>query len=97
VTLVLTQFRKDAALSLPDVETSLGLSAGWVFSQDVVQVNRALMNAGAVDPVCELGREIQRFAEYLAETGVTQILKPRWRFLEFFSTLPTRYGRGLMQ
>jgi len=63
-----------------------------VFPEDPGAVNRAILIGGSVERVTELGKEYNRFAEWLVDAPTGDLLKPRWRFLDFFSTLPERYS-----
>ncbi|MBM3812623.1 MAG: hypothetical protein FJW20_13430 [Acidimicrobiia bacterium] len=92
VSLLVSRYRKKAPLSLTDVENALSLEAEHVFPEDPGAVNRAILIGGSVERVTELGKEYNRFAEWLVDAPTGDLLKPRWRFLDFFSTLPERYS-----
>ncbi|MCS7023530.1 MAG: hypothetical protein NZV14_01930 [Bryobacteraceae bacterium] len=93
VSVVLNRWYREACLSIPDVESVLGLPVQFTISEDRAQVYRALLNGQAIEAGSELGREIARLGLALAETKPAKSeLTPKRRMVEYFSLLPARYS-----
>jgi pilus assembly protein CpaE len=92
VLVVLNRWNGAARLSIADMESVLGLPLHQTLPEDPQEVYEALLSAGAVDPACELGKELARLAELLAGGApLTSTSAPRKRMVEYFSLAPARY------
>ena len=92
VALVINRWRKDAPLTIADIESVLGSPAEITLSESADQVYKSVMRGGALDPASTYYREIADLASWLAsESGVKRgpILK---RKVEYFSLIPSRYS-----
>lgn len=73
------------------IEHILGLPVYMTFPNDYSGVHRALTAGRAIDPGTELGRNVTRLAQSLAERHhVPQSAPTRKRFIEYFSIMPSR-------
>ncbi|MCX6609525.1 MAG: AAA family ATPase [Acidobacteria bacterium] len=92
VALVINRWRKDAPLTISDIESVLGVPAEITLSDSPEQVYKSVMRGGALDPSSAYYREIADLASWLAsESGVKRGPKPK-RKVEYFSLIPSRYS-----
>jgi len=92
VALVINRWRKDAPLTIADIESVLGSPAEITLSDAPDQVYKSVMRGGALDPASTYYREIADLASWLAsEAGVKRGPKPK-RKVEYFSLIPSRYS-----
>jgi pilus assembly protein CpaE len=92
VALVINRWRKDAPLTITDIESVLGSPAEITLSEASEQVYKSVMRGGALDPSSNYYREIADLATWLAsESGVKRGPKPKKK-VEYFSLIPSRYS-----
>ncbi len=92
VALIINRWRKDAPLTIADIESVLGTPAEVTLSDAPEQVYKSVMRGGALDPASHYYREIADFATWLAaESGMKTGPKPK-RKVEYFSLIPSRYS-----
>lgn len=92
VALVINRWRKDAPLTIADIESVLGSPAEVTLSDAPEQVYKSVMRGGALDPSSHYYREIADLASWLsAESGEKRGPKPK-RKVEYFSLIPSRYS-----
>jgi pilus assembly protein CpaE len=92
VALVINRWRKDAPLTIADIESVLGVPAEITLSDSPEQVYKSVMRGGALDPASTYYREIADLASWLSsEAGVKRGPKPK-RKVEYFSLIPSRYS-----
>jgi Flp pilus assembly CpaE family ATPase len=93
VEVLVTCWRKDAVLTLPDIENVLGIPVTQSLSLDTKGTYQALLSGTGVDPASPFGREIQILADSILETVEKPTREaPRNRKVEFFSVLPGKYS-----
>ncbi len=94
VEVLVTRWRKDAVLTLTDIESVLGIPITQSLSVDAKGTYQAVLSGTGVDPSSAFGREIQALAGSIAEaadkTVRTEAIKKRR--IEFFSVLPGKYS-----
>ncbi len=92
VALVINRWRKDAPLTIADIESVLGVPAEITLSDSPEQVYKSVMRGGALDPSSAYYREIADLASWLStESGVKRGPKLK-RKVEYFSLIPSRYS-----
>lgn len=92
VALIINRWRKEAPLTITDIESVLGVPAEFTFSEAGEQVYKSVMRGGALDPASTYYREVADLATWLgAEAGLRKGPKPK-RKVEYFSLLPSRYS-----
>jgi pilus assembly protein CpaE len=92
VALVINRWRKDAPLTIADIESVLGVPAEITIGESAEQVYKSVMRGGALDPASTYYREIADLASWLSsEAGVKRGPKPK-RKVEYFSLIPSRYS-----
>ena len=95
VELVINQWRKNAVLSLADIEGVLGIAAEHMIPDDPKGAYQGVLRGCGADPVSPLGKACQTIAESL---GVPAFEQPapgapkRKRMVEYFSVSPARYS-----
>lgn len=90
--LVINRWRKDAPLSIPDIESVLGLPAEATISDAPEAVYKSVMRGGTVDPASIYAREVADLAQWLySEPAVEKPSKAK-RKVEYFSIVPGRYS-----
>jgi pilus assembly protein CpaE len=95
VELLVSQWRKDAVLTLADIESILGIPITQSLSSDRKGIYQALLSGTGVDPVSAFGREVQSLATAISEAAekpATAREAVRKRRIEFFSVLPGKYS-----
>ena len=94
VEVLVTRWRKDAVLTLTDIESVLGIPITQSLSFDAKGTYQAVLSGTGVDPASAFGREIQALAGGISEaadrTVRTEAIKKRR--IEFFSVLPGKYS-----
>jgi pilus assembly protein CpaE len=86
VEILLNRDKAKSAFSAEGVRETLGMPVRWSFPNDYVGVTRAVTEARSVDAASELGRQIQKFADWLIEKPHVVESRPAGRkFLDFFS------------
>lgn len=92
VALVINRWRKDAPLTISEIENVLGVPAEFTLSDSPEQVYKSVMRGGALDPASTHYREIADLASWLAsESGIRRGPKPK-RKVEYLSLIPGRYS-----
>jgi pilus assembly protein CpaE len=92
VAIVINRWRKDAPLTISDLESVLGAPAEITLGDAPEQVYKSVMRGGALDPSSHYYREIADLASWLVtESGVRRGPKPK-RKVEYFSLIPSRYS-----
>ena len=96
VELVINRWRKNAVLSLADIEGVLGIAADHLVPDDLKAAYQGVLRGSGVDPVSPLGKSCQSIAESLGVPAVEQqssgSVAPRKRMIEYFSVSPPRYS-----
>ena len=94
VEVLVTRWRKDAVLTLTDIESVLGVPITQSLSLDAKGTYQALFSGTGVDPASAYGREIQALADSISQaSGKPQRTEPtKKRRIEFFSALPGKYS-----
>jgi pilus assembly protein CpaE len=92
VSLVVNRWRKDAPLTIADMEEVLGIPTEATLSDAPEQVYKSTMRGGALDPASTYFREISDLANVMAFTHEDPRKKKVKRKIEYFSILPGRYG-----
>ena len=95
VEIVVNRWKKDAVLSLPDMEGVLGMPVAHTFSNDPKEAYQALFSGTGIGPASTVGREIAALAEGIAADATPQAKadpSSRKRRIEFFSVLPAKYS-----
>ena len=94
VEILVTRWRKDAVLTLTDIESILGVPVSQSFSQDAKGTYQALLSGTGVDPASQFGRDIQALADAIAEASskAPKLEANKKRRIEFFSVLPAKYS-----
>ena len=94
VEVIVTRWRKDAVLTLTDIESVLGIPVTQSLSADAKGTYQALLSGSGIDPGSSFGREIQALAagisEHVDKPVRTEVTKKRR--IEFFSVLPGKYS-----
>ena len=94
VEVLVTRWRKDAVLTLTDIESVLGIAITQSLSLDAKGTYQALLSGTGVDPGSAFGREVQALAASISEAvdkpARSENLKKRR--IEFFSVLPGKYS-----
>ncbi len=92
VGLVITKWRKDAPLTIADIESVLGLPAEATLSDSAEQIYKSVMRGGALDPTSTFYREIVDLAAWLSSEH-SRVKAPKVkRKIEYFSLLPGKYS-----
>jgi pilus assembly protein CpaE len=95
VEVLLNRWKKDAVLSLADIEGVLGVPVAHTFSNDPKEAYQALLSGTGIGPASSFGREIGALAESIAAEA-TPMPKgnagSRKRMIEFFSVSPAKYS-----
>lgn len=92
VTLIINRWRKDAPLTIADIESVLGVPAEFTIGEAADQIYKSVMRGGALDPASAYFREIAELAGWLAlESGVKRHPTQK-RKVEYFSLIPSRYS-----
>lgn len=90
--IVLNRWRRDACLSIADIESVIGLPVQYTLQDDPDAVYRSLLSGAPVDPATELGKELSRLGVFLTEARPEKAeITPKRRMVEYFSLLPARY------
>jgi pilus assembly protein CpaE len=90
--LVINRWRKDAPLSIADIESVLGLPAEATISDAPEAIYKSVMRGGAIDPASLYSREVSDLAQWLyTEPAQDKGPKPK-RKVEYFSIVPGRYS-----
>jgi pilus assembly protein CpaE len=92
VSLVVNRWRKEAPLTIADIEEVLGVPAEATLSDAPEQVYKSTMRGGALDPASTYFREISDLANVMAFSHEDIRKKKVKRKIEYFSILPGRYG-----
>jgi Flp pilus assembly CpaE family ATPase len=95
VDLLVTRWRRDAALTLTDIEGVLELPVMQSLSLDSKGTYQALLSGTGVDPASGFGREIEALAHTISEAAekpAVQREAVRKRRRKFFSALPGKYS-----
>ena len=94
VEVVVTRWRKDAVLTLTDIESVLGIPVTQSLSLDAKGTYQALLSGTGVDPASAFGREIQSLASAISEAAdkPARTEAGKKRRIEFFSVLPGKYS-----
>lgn len=92
VGLVITKWRKDAPLTIADIESVLGLPAEATISDCGEQIHKSLLRGCALEPTSNFYREIADLAAWLSSENATKRLSKVKRKIEYFSVLPGRYS-----
>ena len=93
VEVLVNRWRKDAPLTLTDIESVLGIPVTQSLSLDAKGTYQALLSGTGVDPASAYGREIQALAGGIAEAVEKPVRETsRKRRIEFFSVLPGKYS-----
>lgn len=93
VSIVLNRWRRDACLSMADIESVVGLPVQHTISDDYDSLYRALLDGVAVDSSTEIGKEFAKLGRALSETRSDRNeVTPKKRMVEYFSLLPARYS-----
>lgn len=92
VSLVITKWRKDAPLTIADIESVLGLPAEATISDCGEQIHKSLLRGCALEPTSNFYREIADLAAWLSSENATKRANKVKRKIEYFSVLPGRYS-----
>jgi pilus assembly protein CpaE len=92
ICLLLNQWRKDAPLTVADLEQVLGLPVDHTFSHAPDQIYKAILRGGEPEPNSTHAKEIQTFARAMASEKLTEKRPPAKRGVESFSIIPSRYS-----
>ena len=94
VEILVTRWRRDAVLTLTDIESVLGIPITQSFSLDGKGTYQALLSGTGVDPASSYGREIQALAASVSEAAdkPARAESVKKRKIEFFSVLPGKYS-----
>jgi pilus assembly protein CpaE len=93
VSVVLNRWHREACLSIPDIESVVGLPVQFTIGDDPPLIYRSLLAGVGVDPGTEVGKEIARLGSALAETKPQKSeLTPKRRMVEYFSLVPAKYS-----
>jgi pilus assembly protein CpaE len=93
VSVVLNRWHRDACLSIPDIESVVGLPVQFTIGDDANLFYRSLLAGVGVDPGTEIGKEIARLGLALSETKSQKSeLTPKRRMVEYFSLVPAKYS-----
>jgi pilus assembly protein CpaE len=92
VSLVITKWRKDAPLTIADIESVLGLPAEATISDCGEQIHKSLLRGCALEPTTNYYREIADLAAWLSSENATKRASKVKRKIEYFSILPGRYS-----
>jgi pilus assembly protein CpaE len=93
VSIILNRWRRDACLSIADIESVVGLPVEYTVSEDHEAVYKALLSGTPLDPASEAGKEVARLAVMLGEARPEKaVVTPKRRMVEYFSLLPARYS-----
>jgi Flp pilus assembly CpaE family ATPase len=90
--LVINKWRKDAALTIADIENVLGLPAEATISDSSEQIYKSIMRGGALDPASSYYREVADLAAWLSSENALKRAAKVKRKIEYFSILPGRYS-----
>jgi pilus assembly protein CpaE len=90
--LVITKWRKDAPLTIADIESVLGLPAEATLSDSPEQIYKSVMRGGALDPTSTLYREVVDLAAWLSSEHSRARAPKVKRKIEYFSLLPGKYS-----
>ncbi len=92
VSLVVNRWRKDAPLTIADIESVLGVAAEITISEASDQIYKSVMRGGALDPASTYFREIAELAGWLASESGVKHRPAQKRKVEYFSLIPSRYS-----
>ncbi|GAB4368924.1 MAG: hypothetical protein OHK0021_12000 [Bryobacter sp.] len=92
VALVITKWRKDAPLTIADIESVLGIPSDATISDSPEQIYKSVMRGGALDPNSNYYREIADLAAWLSSEHSAKRPSKIKRKIEYFSLLPARYS-----
>jgi pilus assembly protein CpaE len=95
VEVLLNRWKKDAVLTLPDIEGVLGMPVAHSFSNDPKEAYQALLSGKGIGPASSFGREIGALGEAIAAEAAPKVKADpagRKRRIEFFSVLPAKYS-----
>lgn len=92
VSVVLNRWRREACLTIADIESALGLPVEHTIADAPAAVYRAMLNGAPVEAATDLGRELAGLALRLAEARNAKDPTPKRRMVEYFSVLPARYS-----
>lgn len=92
VALVVNRWRKDAPLTIADLESVLGVPAEATISDAPDQIYKSVMRGGALDPASTYFRDISGLATWLVSDDAVRKATPAKRKIEFFSIMPSRYS-----
>jgi Flp pilus assembly CpaE family ATPase len=93
VEVLVTRWRKDPVLTLPDIESVLGIPITQSMSEDVKGTYKALLSGSGVEPASGFGREIHALADAISTAADKPVREAtRNRKIEFFSVLPAKYS-----
>jgi Flp pilus assembly CpaE family ATPase len=92
IALVINKWRKDAPLTIADIESVLGIPAEATISDSPEQMYKSTMRGGALDPNSGYFREIADLAAWLSSDNSLRRGSKAKRKLDYFSITPTRYS-----
>ena len=92
VSLVINRWRKDAPLTIADIESVLGVAAEITLDDAPEQIYKSVMRGGALDPASTYFREIADLAGWLASESGAKRKPLAKRKVEYFSLIPSRYS-----
>ena len=98
VEVLVNRWKKDAVLTLPDMEGVLGMPVAHTFSNEPKEAYQALLSGKGIGPASGFGREIGGLAAAIAADagprggGAGTDPGSRKRRIEFFSVLPAKYS-----
>lgn len=90
--LVINRWRKDAPLSIADIESVLGLPAEATISDAPEAIYKSVMRGGAIDPASLYSREVSDLAQWLYSEPAQDKTPKAKRKVEYFSIVPGRYS-----
>lgn len=91
VEVLLTRWRKDAVLTLADIESVLGVPISQSLSIDSKGTYQALLSGTGIDAASHFGHEVQALASAIAETAEKPVSHKK-RGIDFFSVLPGKHS-----
>ncbi|HEY3743924.1 MAG TPA: hypothetical protein VGL53_28970 [Bryobacteraceae bacterium] len=92
VEVLLTRWRKDAVLTLADIEGVLGVPISQSLSIDSKGTYQALLSGTGIDAASHFGREVQALASGISDAGEKPAASSKKRGIDFFSVLPSKYS-----
>lgn len=92
VALVINRWRKDAVLTIADLESVLGVAAEATLADAPEQIYKSVLRGGALDPTSTYAREIGGLATWMASEESGRPAAAIKRKIEFFTIMPSRYS-----